>query len=127
MLISASSEMKDEAWEFVRFMTSEESQKTTALTASTLPTCKALYDDREILEEVPMVAGAREALQNARPRPVSPRYSEMSRAMAQQFNNVLRGAITPGSHRDAPERTTADHRAGPVSLRKLKVFRRSSP
>jgi multiple sugar transport system substrate-binding protein len=35
------------------------------------------------------------ALQNARPRPISPYYSEMSRQMAEQFNNVLRGAITP--------------------------------
>jgi multiple sugar transport system substrate-binding protein len=54
-----------------------------------------LYEDQEILEEVPVVALSREALQNARPRPTSPYYSEMSREMAEQFNNVLRGAITP--------------------------------
>jgi multiple sugar transport system substrate-binding protein len=95
MLISASSEMQDEAWEFVRFMTSEESQKEYSITASTLPTLKTLYDDREILEEVPVVALSKEALQNARPRPVSPYYSQMSREMAEQFNYVVRGAISP--------------------------------
>jgi multiple sugar transport system substrate-binding protein len=78
-------------------MTSEESQKAYTLSASTLPTLDALYGDREILEEVPVVALSREALQNARPRPISPYYSEMSREMAEQFNNVLRGAISPGT------------------------------
>jgi multiple sugar transport system substrate-binding protein len=95
MLISASSEMQDEAWEFVRYMTSQESQKMQTLSASSLPTLNALYDDREILEEVPMVALSKEALQNARPRPVSPYYSQMSRTMAEQFNKVLTGATSP--------------------------------
>jgi multiple sugar transport system substrate-binding protein len=95
MLISASSEMKDEAWEFVRFMTSEESQKMQTLSASSLPTLNTLYDDRELLEEVPMVALSKEALETARPRPVSPYYSQMSRTMAEQFNKVLTGATSP--------------------------------
>jgi multiple sugar transport system substrate-binding protein len=95
MLINASSEMQDEAWEFVQFMTSEESQKLYTLSASTLPTLNALYDDRKILEEVPVVALSKEALRNARPRPISPYYSEMSREMAEQFNYVVRGAISP--------------------------------
>jgi trehalose/maltose transport system substrate-binding protein len=95
MLINASSELQDEAWDFVQFMTSEENQKAYTLSASTLPTFNALYNDREILEEVPVVALSSKALQNARPRPISPYYSEMSRQMAEQFNNVLRGAISP--------------------------------
>jgi multiple sugar transport system substrate-binding protein len=95
MLISASSQRQDQAWEFIRFMTSEESQKKQTLWASSLPTLNALYDDREIREEVPMVALSKEALQNARPRPVSPYYSQMSRTMAQQFNSVLIGAASP--------------------------------
>jgi multiple sugar transport system substrate-binding protein len=97
MLISTSSEMQDEAWEFVRFMTSEENQKEYSITASTLPTLKTLYDDREILEEVPVVDLSKEALQNARPRPVSPYYSQMSPEMAEQFNNVIRSDVSPGT------------------------------
>ena len=95
MLINAYSEMKEEAWEFVRFFDNEESQKTRALEAGTLPTRKALYHDREVAEALPMIAEAKEALLNVRPRPVSARYSEMSRAMALQFNNVLRGNTMP--------------------------------
>ena len=95
MLISASSQRQDEAWEFVQFMTSEESQKKQTLWASTLPTLNTLYEDREIKEETPVVALSKEALKNARPRPVSPYYSEMSRTMAQQFNSVLTDATSP--------------------------------
>ena len=93
--INAFSEMKEEAWEFIRFFANEESQKTRALRAGVLPTRKALYHDREVTEALPMISGAKEALLNVRPRPVSGRYSEMSRAMALQFNNVLRGNATP--------------------------------
>jgi multiple sugar transport system substrate-binding protein len=96
MLIGASSQMQEEAWEFVRFMTSEESQKIQTLSGSNLPTVNALYEDREVREEQPIVALSKDALQNARPRPVSPYYSEMSRTMAQQFNSVLTGATPPG-------------------------------
>jgi multiple sugar transport system substrate-binding protein len=95
MLISASSETQDQAWEFIQFMTSEESQKVQALSAFSLPTLDTLYENREILEEVPVVALSKEALQNARPRPVSPYYSQMSRTMAEQFNKVLTGATSP--------------------------------
>ena len=96
MLIGASSQMQEEAWEFVRFMTSEESQKIQTLSGSNLPTVNALYEDREVREEQPIVALSKDALQNARPRPVSPYYSEMSRTMAEQFNSVLTGATPPG-------------------------------
>jgi multiple sugar transport system substrate-binding protein len=95
LMISGFSEVKEEAWEVVRFFTSEGSQKTRALEASLLPTRKALYHDREVTEALPVIAGAKEALLNVRSRPVSGRYSEMSRAMALQFNNVLRGNATP--------------------------------
>ena len=95
MLISAASDLQDEAWEFVQFMTSEETQKEFSVTASTLPTLNTLYADRDILEEVPVTHLGNEALQNARPRPVSPFYSQMSSTMAEQFNSVLTGATSP--------------------------------
>ncbi len=95
MLISASSKLKDEAWEFVRFMTIEKNQKMQTLSASTLPTLNTLYEDREILDKVPVIALCKEALQTARPRPVSPYYSQMSRKMAEQFNHILTGTTSP--------------------------------
>src|SRR5919107_3727538 len=104
LLINAFSEMKEEAWEFIRFFANEQSQKTRALDAGVLPTRKALYDDREVKEALPMISEAKEALLNVRPRPVSGRYSEMSRVMALQFNNVLRGNATPEEAVDTLQR-----------------------
>jgi len=38
---------------------------------------------------------AKEAAQNAKPRPVSPYYSDMSLEMAEQFNAGLKGEVSP--------------------------------
>ena len=96
MLINVSSEMQHEVWEFVRFMTSEESQKMLTLEVPYWPpTLKTLYDDPQVLEAMPVLALDTEAMQNARNRPDSPYYAEISRKMSEQFNNVLRGTTAP--------------------------------
>lgn len=95
LYISASSENQEAAWEFVRFLAEAEQQKFRAVEGSFLPTLNALYDDEEIRESVPVVPLARDALQNTRPRPVSPYYSDMSLAMSEQFNDCLNGDVSP--------------------------------
>ncbi len=74
-------------------MSSEESQKTLALESTRLPTRKSLYEDREVLDKVPVAALGKESLENTRPRPVSPYYSDMSLAMAEKFNAHLNGEV----------------------------------
>ncbi len=76
-------------------MTDPEQQKFRALEGGFLPTLTALYDDPEILDEVPVIALGGEALQRTVPRPVSPVYSDMSLQMAEQFNAVVNGNATP--------------------------------
>ncbi len=93
LVINASSEMQDEAWEFVRFATDEEGQRL-RIPLNT-PTLKTLYEDRQVLKEMPVISLVKEALQHSRPRPVSPHYSEMSLRMAEQFNGVLKGVTSP--------------------------------
>jgi multiple sugar transport system substrate-binding protein len=95
LLINATSENQDAAWEFIKFLTAPEQQKFRAVEGSFLPTLTELYDDQEIQENVPVVALAKEALQHTRPRPVSPYYSDMSLEMADQFNASLKGEVTP--------------------------------
>jgi multiple sugar transport system substrate-binding protein len=95
MLINAASDKQEEAWQFVQFMTSEESQRIRTLEATLLPTRTSLYSDQEIRETVPVVALGEVALKNARPRPVSPYYSDMSLEMQEQFNASLKGEISP--------------------------------
>jgi multiple sugar transport system substrate-binding protein len=95
MMINANSQKQDEAWEFVKFMTSEEGQRQRALAATLLPTRKALYEDQEVLEQVPVIRLGKEAIQSTKSRPVSPYYSDMSLAMAEQFNLSLKGEVAP--------------------------------
>ncbi len=95
MMINASSDKPDEAWEFIQFMTNESSQKFRALEATLLPTLNSLYEDREVVENVPVIRLGAEALKSSRPRPVSPYYSDMSLSMAAQFNDLVSDNTSP--------------------------------
>jgi len=95
-LINAASDMQEEAWEFIRFMTDPEQLKTNAVEGSRLPVRQSLYEDQEILDKVPVARLGKEAIiQNSTPRPVSPYYSDMSLELAQQFNSSLGGDVSP--------------------------------
>ena len=94
-LVNAASEDKlDEIWTFIEFMSSTESQKTFALESARLPTLKALYEDEVVKKKVPVAALGLEALQSARPRPISPYYSDMSLVMAEHFNEAVGGSAS---------------------------------
>lgn len=93
--LNANSQVQDAAYEFVKFCTAEKQQKYRALNGSFLPTLKSLYEDQEVLDSVPVIALAGEALANTVPRPVSPVYSDMSLTMAEQFNASLKGDVSP--------------------------------
>ncbi len=95
MLINANSQNQDNAWEFAQWMTAPEQMKFRALEATILPTRKSLYEDQEILDQVPVIRLGAEALENSKPRPVSPYYSDMSLQMAEQFNQTLKGNVSP--------------------------------
>jgi multiple sugar transport system substrate-binding protein len=56
---------------------------------------KSSYEDEQLLREVPVMELGKKALQTVRPRPVSPYYSDMSLEMAEQFNAILTGEISP--------------------------------
>ena len=91
----ADEEAQDAAWEFVKFMTSEESQREWATVGTYLPVYAALYDDPAVAEQVPTVRLAPTALESTEPRPVSPVYSDMSLELGEQFNAVLEGNVSP--------------------------------
>jgi multiple sugar transport system substrate-binding protein len=93
--INAASDDEDAAWEVVEFLTAPEQQKEMALEASVLPTRTSLYEDAEIVEKMPAVALGKDAILNTTTPPVSPYYSDMSLAMAAQFNANILGDVTP--------------------------------
>lgn len=94
-LISVLSDMQDEAWEFVEWMSGQAAQKQRARAATLLPTLKSLYDDPEVAEAVPVIKLGASAVENAKPRPVSPYYSDMSLAMSEKFTSSLNAEVSP--------------------------------
>jgi trehalose/maltose transport system substrate-binding protein len=94
MLINAQSDMQDEAWEFIKFMTAPEQMKFRAVRATVLPTRTSLLSDPEIAK-IPVVSQGKPAIQNTHARPVSEYYADMSLEMQEQFNSVLKGDESP--------------------------------
>jgi multiple sugar transport system substrate-binding protein len=93
-MVNATAENKiEEIWTFIEFMSAPEQQQTFAVESARLPTLKSLYEDEEVLDKLPVAKLGREALENTRPRPVSPLYSDMSLEMAEQFNASLKGEV----------------------------------
>ncbi len=95
LLINANSQKQDQAWEFVQWMSAPEQQKYRALKGSFLPTLTTLYNDKQILDAVPVIDLAGQALKNTVPRPVSPAYSDTSLKMSEQFSAAFKGNVSP--------------------------------
>ena len=95
MFINAASAHQNEAWQFIEFMTDEARQKRMARAGSYLPTREDLYQDAQLLNQVPILKLSKEALEHGRPRPIHPRYLDMSEEMAQWFHLSLTGVVTP--------------------------------
>lgn len=95
MLINANAEDPEAAYKFAEFATSVETQKFYAKEAKFVPTRTELLEDPEVLKAIPYLSEASEAFSTAKPRPVSPVYSDMSLAMQEQFSAVLAGEIPP--------------------------------
>ena len=94
-MINATSEDKEEAWKFTRFMISPETQRRFAERSTLLPPRLSLYEDEQLLEEVPIMELGKQAIRNTEPRPVTPFYQDMSLIMAEKFNSSLKGDISP--------------------------------
>ncbi|MEJ7841773.1 MAG: ABC transporter substrate-binding protein [Rubrobacter sp.] len=93
-MVNAGAEDKiEEIWAFIEFMSAPEQQQTFAVESARLPTLRGLYEDDEVLKKLPVARLGREALENTRPRPLSPVYSDMSLEMAEQFNAALKGDV----------------------------------
>ncbi len=96
MYLNASSQNKNAAWEFIKWITASEQQSFRATEGSFLPTLNSLYEDQEILNQVPIVERTRDIVrEDARSRPVTPYYSLISGRLAGGFHSALTGETDP--------------------------------
>lgn len=93
--INAYSQQQDASWEFIKYTLSPESQKAAAIGASYTVTLQSVYDDPDVLAKVPLFGKLKPILQNALPRPVSPKYVDVSDAIQRNIYKALKKDATP--------------------------------
>lgn len=93
--ISKSSDAKDAARAFVRYVTSFATQKRMAMELSWNPGRTDVYADPEILAKYPHFTALKAVFQNALPRPNLPYYSQISETIQKPINAVLAGRMEP--------------------------------
>jgi multiple sugar transport system substrate-binding protein len=85
LAISAYSKNPEGSLAFAEFATDPEQQKLMATEASLPPTVTETYDDPAVKKAMPFAEELRTAIEQAKPRPVSPVYPQISEAI---YNNV---------------------------------------
>ena len=92
--ITSTSKHSDEAWKYISFMTSQDVQNKYAQLS--LPIWASSYDDPAVAKgQEPLVAAAKIGLGAMFPRPMTPKYQEMSAALQVAIQKALLGTSSP--------------------------------
>ncbi len=94
-VVSVYSENPGGALKWIDYITGKEHQKRQLLDFSQSSTLKATYDDAEIQRKYAFATELREAISQAKSRPVSPVYPQVSQAIYKNVNAALSGKVTP--------------------------------
>lgn len=93
--ISSFSKHPEQAWKFIQFFDTHESQKAAYLMGGILPTRKSVFDDPEILKASPQIKDLRAVLSRTRPRPTVPAYARVSDSIQLHVSAALSGQEQP--------------------------------
>jgi len=89
--ISVYSAHKATAFDFIKFWTSEDTGRYLALQGSFAPVLTKLYDDPALIKKLPYLPTLKTAIENAVPRPVSPFYPSVTRAIQDNSYAAIKG------------------------------------
>jgi multiple sugar transport system substrate-binding protein len=92
--MSVYSKNKATAKDFLTFLTSEETQKFYATQGSLAPVLGALYDDQELVAKLPYLPVLKTSIENAVPRPVTPFYPAVTKAIQENAYSAVKGEKT---------------------------------
>jgi multiple sugar transport system substrate-binding protein len=95
LAISAYSENPEGSLAFANFATSPEAQVIQASKASLPAVLTSVYDDPQVKKALPFASELRDAVEQAKPRPVTPVYTQVSEAIYNNVFAVLQGEMTP--------------------------------
>jgi multiple sugar transport system substrate-binding protein len=93
--ISAYSKNPEGSLAFIDFATKPDQQKIMATEASLPPTVSETYDDPAVKKAMPFAEQLRTAIEQAKPRPVSPVYPQISEAVYNNVYDALQGNTSP--------------------------------
>ena len=82
-------------------MTSEETQKEMTLISAQPPVVKSVYQDAEILEEIPFYEDFYGIIEGGKSRPASPQYAKLSDAIQRNIHQALTGEVEVKAALDA--------------------------
>jgi multiple sugar transport system substrate-binding protein len=94
-VISAFTDNPGAALQVVDYIGSEEHQIQNASEASLAPTLTAVYDNPKVKKALPYAAELKQTIEQARARPVSPVYPQISQAIYKNVNAALSGQTSP--------------------------------
>ncbi len=79
----------------LEFLSDEAQHKILASEFSLPPAIASVYDDADVKKALPFAAELKEAISQAKSRPVSPVYPQISAAIYKNVNEALSGSVTP--------------------------------
>jgi multiple sugar transport system substrate-binding protein len=103
LAIATNGDNKGTAVDFVKFMSSEEIQKSNTLATSQSPTLEKLYTDSELVKKFPFMPVQLKSIQGAIPRPKAVEYGDVTLAI----QDAAYGAIQTGAGGGAADANTA--------------------
>jgi multiple sugar transport system substrate-binding protein len=89
--ISVYSKNKATALDFIKYIETEENQKFFANQASLAPILTSVYEDKELVAKLPYLSVLQTSIQNAVPRPVTPFYPAVTKAIQENAYAALKG------------------------------------
>jgi multiple sugar transport system substrate-binding protein len=92
--ISAYSAHKATAFDFVKYLESEDRQTFNATQGSLAPVIASLYDDATLVQKLPYLPVLKTSILNAVPRPVTPFYPAVTKAVEDNAYAAIKGDKT---------------------------------
>jgi multiple sugar transport system substrate-binding protein len=92
--MSVYSKNKATATDFLKYITSEETQRFFVTQASLAPVLTKLYEDAALVEKFPYLPVLKTSIENAVPRPVTPFYPAVTKAIQDNAYSAIKGEKT---------------------------------
>jgi multiple sugar transport system substrate-binding protein len=93
--IAKNAENKGTAVDFLKFMSSKETQKSNCLATSSTPTLAELYQDPDIIKKFPYIPIQLKSVETAKPRPKAVEYGDVTLAIQDAAYGALQGQTAP--------------------------------